>query len=146
VLHEPAHSDFSFNSYRQLFIQPNLDRRVLLEELEDEVDGREEHSSATATTPSAGHCAKLVVKKSLGDGYAVARPDSTVICEICWLLCEELRCFAALDCRTKNYAATRVEYRADSAKHFRGAKVVAPTLVKLPNVGRGAGGRHRPPK
>lgn len=48
-----SYSNLSFDSDRELLIQPDLHGRVLLQELEDEVDRREQNSSSSATASSS---------------------------------------------------------------------------------------------
>jgi hypothetical protein len=47
-----AHPNSAFNSDRQLLVQPDLDRRVLLEKLEDKIDGWEQDLASTASSAS----------------------------------------------------------------------------------------------
>lgn len=48
-----AYSDFSFDTDRKLLIEPDLHRRVLLQQLEDEVDWGEEYPPAASTTAAS---------------------------------------------------------------------------------------------
>jgi hypothetical protein len=47
-----SHPNSSFNSDCELLIQPNLNGRALLKELEDEIDGREKNFAPAASTTS----------------------------------------------------------------------------------------------
>jgi hypothetical protein len=49
---ETTDSDFALDSDRQLLVQPDLDSRVLLQELEDKVDGGEKDFAPTASAAS----------------------------------------------------------------------------------------------
>jgi hypothetical protein len=53
---ETTNSDFALDSDRQLLVKPDLDGRVLLQELEDKVDGGEKDFAPTASAASI-HCA-----------------------------------------------------------------------------------------
>lgn len=55
LIYRRAYSNLSLNSDRQLLIQPNLNRRVLLQQLEDEVDWWEKDSASTPSAWTSGH-------------------------------------------------------------------------------------------
>jgi hypothetical protein len=50
-----AYSNLPLKSDRQLLIKPDLHGRVLLQELEYEIDGREKDSAATAASRASRH-------------------------------------------------------------------------------------------
>jgi hypothetical protein len=54
-------TDFSLDTHSQLLEEPDLYSAVLLQELEDEVDGREEHFVAASALASGHGCEGLLM-------------------------------------------------------------------------------------
>jgi hypothetical protein len=66
-VHELVESpDFALDALAQLLEEPDLNGRMLLEELEDEVDGREEHFVAASALASGHGCEGLLVLFGVG--------------------------------------------------------------------------------
>ena len=62
-----AHPNSAFNSDRQLLVQPDLDRRVLLEKLEDKIDGWQQDLASTTSSASI-HLVEFGLDREPGKG------------------------------------------------------------------------------
>ena len=60
LIYRRAYSNLSLDSDRQLLVQPDLNRRVLLQQLEDEVDRWEKDSASTTSAWTSGHILQCI--------------------------------------------------------------------------------------